>query len=192
MADLAGVSRATISAYLNRTRYVSPEVSQRIEEAIKQLNYAPDPLARALKLRDTQTIGLIIPVLSQFYTPKMRAINEIAHESEYGLLLLSSEEHAGRERELLQVLIAKRISGILLAPCCDENRELLDDIRRSGTPIVQGARDGTGWGGFRRVPGVRPPVRWPDLHYPGHNGRRVRTPDGKGGRDSRVCCSGRI
>jgi LacI family transcriptional regulator len=137
VADLAGVSRATISAYLNRTRYVSPEVSRRIKEAIRQLNYAPDPLARALKLRDSQTIGLIIPVLSQFYTPMMRAINEIAHESGYGLLLCSSEENPVRERELLQVLIAKRITGILLAPCSDENKELLNDIQQGGTPIVQ-------------------------------------------------------
>ena len=43
----AGVSRATVSAYLNRSRYVSPKLQRRIEQAIKELNYIPDPLARA-------------------------------------------------------------------------------------------------------------------------------------------------
>ncbi len=137
VADLAGVSRATVSAFLNKNRYVSPELSERIETAIQELNYMPDPLARALKLEDAQTIGLIIPVLSQFYTPMIRAINEIAQQNEYALLLSSSEEEADRERDLLETFVAKRASGILLGPCSEENRNLLANIQRSGTPVVQ-------------------------------------------------------
>jgi len=137
VAEAAGVSRATVSAFLNGTRYVSPELSARIKAAIQELNYTPDPLARALKLEDSQTIGLIIPVLSQFYTPMIRAINEVAHQSEYDLLLSSSEEDASRERDLLEMFVAKRISGILLGPCSEENLDLLAEIQRSGTPVVQ-------------------------------------------------------
>jgi len=137
VADLAGVSRATVSAFLNKTRYVSPELSRLIEAAIRELNYTPDPLARALKLEDTKTIGLIIPVLSQFYTPMIRAINEAAHQNGYDLLLSSSEEEASRERDLLEMFVAKRISGILLGPCSEENLDLLADIQCSGTPVVQ-------------------------------------------------------
>jgi len=137
VADLAGVSRATVSAYLNKTRYVSPELSQQIEAAIRELNYTPDPLARALKLEDTKTIGLIIPVLSQFYTPMMQAINEGAHQNGYDLLLSSSEEEASRERDLLEMFVAKRISGILLGPCSEENADLLAEIQAGGTPVVQ-------------------------------------------------------
>lgn len=137
VAERAGVSRATVSAYLNRTRYVSPDLSEKIRIAIEELNYTPDHLARALKMEDTKTIGLIIPVLSQFYTPMMRAINDVAHEHGYGFLLSSSEENAERERELLEILMAKRISGVLVGPCSEENKYLLADIRRSGTPVVQ-------------------------------------------------------
>jgi LacI family transcriptional regulator len=137
VADLAGVSRATVSVYLNKARYVSPELSQRIQEAIDQLSYTPNPLARALKMEDAKTIGLIIPVLSEFYTPMIRAANDVAQEHEYDLLLSSSEEDAGRERELLEMFVAKRISGILLGPCSEENRELLAEIQRNGTPLVQ-------------------------------------------------------
>ncbi len=137
VAKLAGVSRATVSAYLNRTRYVSPELSEKIEQAIKELNYTPDPLARALKLQDTKTIGLIIPVMSRFFTPMMRVVNEVAHQNKYGFLICSSEEEAEREREVLEIFITKRVSGILIVPCSEKNRKLLNDIQQSGTPVVQ-------------------------------------------------------
>ncbi len=137
VAKLAGVSRATVSAYLNRTRYVSPELSEKIEKAIKELKYTPDPLARALKLQDTKTIGLIIPVMSRFYMPMMQVVNEVAHQNAYGLLLCSSEEDPQREREVLEIFLAKRVSGILMAPCSEKNRKLLNEIQQSGIPIVQ-------------------------------------------------------
>lgn len=137
VAELAGVSRATVSAHLNKTHYVSPELSERIDSAVKQLDYKPDELARALKLKDARTIGLIIPVLSQFYTPLMRVINEIAHKNGYGFLLCSSEEDPERERQVLEILLAKRISGILLVPCSTDNLALLNRFAQGGTPIVQ-------------------------------------------------------
>jgi LacI family transcriptional regulator len=137
VASLAGVSRATVSAFVNKRRYVSEELSQRIEKAIRDLRYVPDPYARALKEQDLKTIGLIIPVLSRFFTPLMQAINEAAHRSRYGFLLCSSEEDAEREREVLQILVAKRISGILIVPCSTNNRDLVKAIQQDGTPVVQ-------------------------------------------------------
>jgi len=137
VAELAGVSRATVSAYINKSHYVSPELSERIANAIKDLNYTPDPLARALKLKDTRTIGLIIPVLSQFYMPLMSVINSIAHQNGYGFLLASSEEDPERERQVLEILLAKRISGVLLVPCSAANLELLKQVLGSDTPVVQ-------------------------------------------------------
>jgi len=137
VARLAGVSRATVSAYINGTRYVSPELGEKIESAIRELNYTPDPLARALKMKDAKTIGLVIPVMSRFYTPIMQAVNEIAHRNQYGFLLCSSEEDPAREREVLEIFQSKRISGILLVPCSEENLEYLSTVRSRGTPIVQ-------------------------------------------------------
>ncbi|MBN1881947.1 MAG: LacI family DNA-binding transcriptional regulator [Deltaproteobacteria bacterium] len=144
VARLAGVSRATVSAYINGTRYVSPELGQKIERAITELNYTPDPLARALKMKDAKTIGLVIPVMSRFYTPIMQAVNEIAHQNQYGFLLCSSEEDPAREREVLDIFQAKRISGILLVPCSLDNLDFLRSITSRGTPIVQINRKITG------------------------------------------------
>jgi LacI family transcriptional regulator len=108
VARVAGVSRATVSAYINGTRYVSPELGERIEEAIRTLNYIPDPTARALKMKDARTIGLVIPVISRFFTPLMQAVNEAAQRSGYGFLVSSSEEDSNREREALEVFVAKK------------------------------------------------------------------------------------
>ena len=133
----AGVSRATVSAYLNRSRYVSPELQMKIEQAIKELNYIPDPLARALKMNDAKTIGLIIPIVSNFYNPMIRVVNECAHQKSYSFLLASSEEDPNREKEILRVFLAKRISGILVVPCSDQNQTYLYQIHQSGIPMIQ-------------------------------------------------------
>lgn len=137
VAKKAGVSRATVSAYLNNSKYVSPELVRRIERAIKKLNYSPDPLARALKMKDARTIGLIIPVMSGFFTPLMKALNDIAYRKGYGFLVCSSEEDEVREREEIEMLYSKRISGILIAPCSTKNEGLIRRIMESGTPVVQ-------------------------------------------------------
>jgi LacI family kdg operon repressor len=137
VAERAGVSRATVSAYINKTRFVSDELGARIERAIRDLRYIPDPFARALKVKDTKTIGLIIPVLSRFFTPMLRAINEVAHQNRYGFLLCSSEEDGEREREVLEMMTAKRLSGILLVPCSLKNQRLIKSVQKTGTPIVQ-------------------------------------------------------
>jgi DNA-binding LacI/PurR family transcriptional regulator len=137
VAQLAGVSRATVSAYINKTRYVSPELSERIKNAIENLNYTPSELARSLRIQRTKTIGLIIPVLSNFYMPMLNSIHEITQEYNYSFLLCSSEEDPLREKEMLEVFLSKLISGILIVPTSEENRNFINQINRSGTPIVQ-------------------------------------------------------
>jgi DNA-binding LacI/PurR family transcriptional regulator len=137
VADLAGVSRATVSAYLNKTRYVSPELSERIQNAIDKLHYMPDPLARALKTSDANTIGLIIPVMSRFYMPMIDAINSTAREQGYELLIASSEEDGLTERDLLHTLVAKRVTGILVTPCSLDNRKAIGEVTSMEIPVVQ-------------------------------------------------------
>lgn len=137
VADLAGVSRATVSAYLNKTRYVSPELGARIQNAIDKLHYMPDPLARALKTSDANTLGLIIPVMSRFFMPMIDAINSTAREQGYELLIASSEEDGPTERDLLNTLVAKRVTGVLLTPCSLDNRRAIGEVTSMGIPVVQ-------------------------------------------------------
>ncbi len=137
VATLAGVSRATVSAYLNKTRYVSPELSEKIQKAIDDLNYIPDPLARALKTQDSKAIGLIIPVMSKFFTPLIKVINSYCQENDYDLIISSSEENPEIELKLINMLLAKRFSGLLIAPCSSQNAEMLLRVKGQGLPVVQ-------------------------------------------------------
>jgi len=137
VARVAGVSRATVSAYINKTRFVSPELSQKIQKVIDELNYTPDELARSLKMQDTKTIGLIIPVLSNFFMPMLQSINEVAQKQGYSFLLYSSEENLKRERKMLEIFMSKRISGILIVPSSEENRKFMMQIIEHGMPLVQ-------------------------------------------------------
>lgn len=136
VADLAGVSRATVSAFLNNRPGVSQSVRDRIAEAIKELNYQPNAAARALKLKETDAIGLVLPMLSDFYTPLLRAINAAAMARNYDLILSSSESDPERERHLLQAFLTKRVRGILLAPTSDQNSEFIADLS-SHVPVIQ-------------------------------------------------------
>ena len=63
VAKLAGVSFATVSRMINKVGYISPELKKRIKEAINELNYKPNLVARSLKLHSSNTIGLIFQIL---------------------------------------------------------------------------------------------------------------------------------
>lgn len=64
VARLAGVSTSTVSHVINKDRFVSEAITAKVEAAIKELNYAPSALARSLKLNQTHTIGMSVPILS--------------------------------------------------------------------------------------------------------------------------------
>lgn len=137
VARVAGVSRATVSAYLNNTRNISTKLQAKIKAAIDELGYTPHYFARALKAKDTKTIGLIIPVLSNFYMPMLNSINKTAHENHYGFILSSSEEDPLREKQMLEIMLSKRVSGILIVPTADTNKEFLKAVDSNAAPIIQ-------------------------------------------------------
>lgn len=137
VAQLAGVSRATVSAYINGTRFVSDKLKEKIDRAIEILNYTPNEIARSLKLQSNKTIGLLIPVLSKFYLPMIRSINEMIHDRGYTMILGSSEEDIQREKEVLQVFTSKKVSGVLVVPCGYKNARYIEQLQDSGIAVVQ-------------------------------------------------------
>ncbi len=69
VARLAGVSTSTVSHVINKDRFVSESVTDKVEAAIKELNYAPSALARSLKLNQTRTIGMLITASTNPFIP---------------------------------------------------------------------------------------------------------------------------
>jgi LacI family transcriptional regulator len=120
VARAAEVSVATVSHVINRTRFVSPELAERVRDAMDELGYTPDATARSLRVRRTQTIGLVVPDNSNpFFAELGQAIEEAGFDAGYTTILGNSAEQPERERRYLQALVAKRVDGLIVAPSRD-------------------------------------------------------------------------
>jgi LacI family transcriptional regulator len=116
VAKLAEVSVATVSAVINGKKRVSPKLKERVQAAIRTLDYHPDQIARSLKVRRTHTIGVIVPnMASMFFVEVFRGIEDVARQNGYSAILCNSDEDAIQERHQLAVLLSRRVDGILLA-----------------------------------------------------------------------------
>jgi LacI family transcriptional regulator len=117
VARLAGVSIATVSATVNRSAFVSPELRQRVSDAIHQLGYAPDGVARSLKKGRTQLIGLIVAdITNAFFTALTHVIEAAMQDAGYSVLLCDTDEDFEKERNYLRILQTHRVDGVILAP----------------------------------------------------------------------------
>jgi len=138
VARIAGVSRATVSNVINRTRYVSPQLARSVREAIAQLNYYTHGIARSLVARKTYSIGIVVARLSSsFYPSLLSAIESTISRKGYSMILLDSHEDEGVEKRNLRILAEKRVDGVLWVPCSDKNVESAQNLSRMDVPIIQ-------------------------------------------------------
>ncbi len=136
IARAAGVSTSTVSHVLNGTRWVSPELRQRVLAAADELRYEPDALARSLRARRSNTIGLLISdIANPFFTAVVRGIQDVVQARGYALLLSNSDEDPDKELGYLRVFTSRRVDGIILAPAGTAH-PYLTDLARSGFPLV--------------------------------------------------------
>jgi LacI family transcriptional regulator len=138
VAKEARVSVFTVSAVVNGKTHVGKALKQRVEAAIQKLSYRPNLLARSLANRRTHTIGIVVPDISNpFFPLVVRGAEDAAQKHGYNILLCDSDDRLEREEECLEVLLAKRVDGILLtkAPQAFSSslRQLIDD---SQVPFV--------------------------------------------------------
>jgi LacI family transcriptional regulator len=136
VAKAARVSIATVSATINQSAYVSPELQERVRKAIAEIGYHPDGIARSLKKRSTQTLGLIISdITNPFFTALVRGIEDAANARGYALILCNTDEHLEKEREYVRLLRSRRVDGMIMAPAGS-----VEDYHRFGlevsTPFV--------------------------------------------------------
>ncbi|MFA3780563.1 ribose operon transcriptional repressor RbsR [Yersinia sp. 1652 StPb PI] len=137
VARLAGVSTSTVSHVINKNRFVSDPIRDKVLAAIKQLNYAPSALARSLKLNQTRTIGMLVTASSNpFYAEVVRGVERSCYERGYSLILCNTEGDIDRMSHSIETLMQKRVDGLLLM--CTENHRPSQDILRCypSLPII--------------------------------------------------------
>jgi LacI family transcriptional regulator len=136
VARKAGVSTSTVSHVINETRYVSDEVKQRVRTAMKDLNYQPNVIARSLRTRETQTVGVVVSdITNPFFTSIVRAIEDEVLKQGYNIILCDTDEKPEREQVYLRLLMGRRVDGLIVAPSSG-NADLLQLAIESGYPTV--------------------------------------------------------
>ena len=136
VARKAGVSTSTVSHVINETRYVSDEVKQRVHAAMKDLNYQPNVIARSLRTRETQTVGVVVSdITNPFFTSIVRAIEDEVLKQGYNIILCDTDEKPEREQVYLRLLMGRRVDGLIVAPSSG-NADLLQLAIESGYPTV--------------------------------------------------------
>ena len=120
VAAAAGVSPATVSNVLNKTRFVSPELCDRVHKAMSDLNYEPNALARSLRNQRTCTIGVIVPDISNpFYGTLSTAIEAKAREAGYTVMVCITHYDLQLEYAEIKTLVSKQVDGIIIAFSAD-------------------------------------------------------------------------
>lgn len=115
VARLAGVSTSTVSHVINKNRYVSESITLRVNNAIKELNYAPSAVARSLKMNRTNTIGMLLTTSNNpFYAEVVRGVERSCYERGYSLILCNTEGDLQRMDHSLETLLQKRVDGLLI------------------------------------------------------------------------------
>ena len=134
----ARVSLFTVSAVINHKSHVGKKLRERVEAAIRRLNYRPNLLARGLAAQKTHTIGMIVPdIANPFFPMVVRGAEDAAQKHGYNLLLCNSDDTQEKEENALELLLSKRVDGILLTKAiCDISPTLRQMIQEMKIPIV--------------------------------------------------------
>lgn len=136
VAKLAGVSISTVSRVINNSKPVSPEVRRRVIDAIDELEYKPNQVARSLVTRKSNLIGIILTDIGNSYIAQMiRGIEEVGRMYNYDIILSSSYGDPNREMELAELLRSKQVEGIIFISET-ANRDVIDTIRGFKIPSV--------------------------------------------------------
>lgn len=137
VARVAGVSLKTVSRVVNREAQVRPETTERVVAAVRQLGYRRNDVARHLRQGgSTLTVGLIIEDISDpFYSTLARAIEHVARDHGYLMLVGDSGEDPHREEELAGAFCARRLDGLVIVPIAGDHAHLTREMDL-GTAVV--------------------------------------------------------
>src|ERR1700693_2324369 len=139
--DVARESRVsvfTVSAVVNKKSHVGKTLRNRVEAAIRKLNYRPNLIARSLAKRRTHTIGMIVPdIANPFFPMVVRGAEDAAPKHGYNLLLCNSDDILDKEERAVELLLSQRVDGILLTKAAEDFRPSVRQmIKEVNIPFV--------------------------------------------------------
>jgi LacI family transcriptional regulator len=136
VADRAGVSIATVSHVLNDTRFVSDDLRGRVQQAMRDLGYQPNRLARSLRSGKSHTVGLVLPDSSNPYFAEIaRSVQSTAFELGYSVLLCNTDGELDKEALYGGLLIEKQVDGVILI-AAGASGQHIRDLQQRGIPLA--------------------------------------------------------
>jgi LacI family transcriptional regulator len=137
VARLADVSPSTVSRVLSQKVFVDESTKLRVMAAVQDLNYQPNPLARALRERKTNTIALLVPgIENQIWPLVARGVENVARKQGYVVVLCNTDNDVEMEINYINRLKRQWVEGIIIAPAKDESPHLRE-LSSQGFPVVQ-------------------------------------------------------
>ena len=145
VARLAGVSSMTVSRVINASGRISPATSARVSQAIAELGYMPNALARQLRSSRTKTLALVVTdITNPFFTTIARGVEDAARARGYAVMFCNTDESEQEELEYIRMLIQRRVEGILLVPATNSSGSL-QLLHDQGLPVVVIDRRAGSW-----------------------------------------------
>ena len=133
VAELAGVSKATVSRVINRRGYLSQKTIEKVEAAMAKLNYHPNVIAQQLHTQRTNVIGIIVPtVATPFFGELTAELEQRLFKQGYKVLISGALNDPGKERQYLQQLLGQQVDGLIIAT---HNADL-PEYQHANLPIV--------------------------------------------------------
>ncbi|GGK34322.1 LacI family transcriptional regulator [Caldalkalibacillus thermarum] len=133
VAKKAGVSVTTVSRVLNNRGYISKETRRKVEQAMKEIDYTPNQIARALQRNQTYLLGVIVPDSNHpFFAELIKYIEMYAHEQNYKILICNSADNREKEEKYIAMLRENRVDGIIM---CSHTLDI-EEYKKVKLPIV--------------------------------------------------------
>lgn len=135
VAARAGVSAKTVSRVFNDDPHVLPETRSHVERIMQELNYVPNVLATTFRSGKTSAIGVAVPdIVDPFFAAIARAVDGVARDRGVATLLTNLGDDPGRERDILESLLSRRLAGLIVAPVGTDHSWL--KRWKDSTPVV--------------------------------------------------------
>ena len=136
IAREAGVSTATVSHVINKTKYVSDETREKVQRAIEEFNYHPNAHAQMLALGRSNMIGLLVSDISNPFFPEIiKSIEAAVFSAGYHLILLNTNYEPERAIEYVRRLLQMKVAGIILM-IAEFDSSLIDEFKNKKTSVV--------------------------------------------------------
>lgn len=137
LAQELKLSTATVSRAINNPESVSEPNRSRVLELVETYQYRPDAIARSLRVGRNKSIGLIVSdIRNPFYATITKAVEDVARQYGYGVLICNADENPERANEALSLLLAQQISGLIHVPT-GENHPALARMVARGIPVIE-------------------------------------------------------